>query len=85
MDELMQQNECSPPPAHAEKVEALFPIYEAPDTATATLKRGFQRMAFNLLSIQDRATTGHAKRSAAEALTLLETASMVAVKAIHQG
>ena len=68
-----------------EKLDAMFPIYEKPESETAAIKRDFRRIAANLLGKQSGLQTGHAKRSIAEALTLLETASMFVVKAVHQG
>lgn len=84
-DTPLSQNECSPPPGHREKVEAMFPIYEKSDSPTAEIKRGFQRIAYRLLQIQDATTSQAAKRSVSLALTEIETASMYAVKAVHQG
>jgi hypothetical protein len=72
-------------PEMQEKIDAAFPLYEKEGTPTHTVKLKFRGVAADLLMDQARATTGHAKRSLAEALTLLETASMFAVKALHQG
>lgn len=67
------------------RVEALFPIYEAPEKATAVMKTRFRALALAVLDVARNATTPEAKRSAALALTEIETASMYAVKALHQG
>lgn len=69
----------------SERVAAMFPIYEAADSDTARLKENFRSIAETLCAAQENATTDYAKRSFAEALTQLETASMFAVKGLHQG
>lgn len=73
------------PPAQEAEVQARFPIYEDGDSPTAIVKRRFQDVARQLILLRDKATTPHAGRSASVALTELETASMYAVKALHQG
>ena len=67
------------------KINAMFPQYEDPTSPQFALKGDFRSLAGHLMEMQEAAKTGHAKRSLAEALTLLETASMFAVKALHQG
>lgn len=67
------------------KIDAMFPMHRADIPETMALKGDFRSLAGQLMARQEAATTGHAKRSFAEALTLLETASMFAVKAVHQG
>lgn len=67
------------------RVEKLFPIYEDPTAPTALLKARFRETAMAVLAIARAATTPEAKRSTALALTEIETASMYAVKALHQG
>jgi two-component sensor histidine kinase len=79
------QNECEASAETQERVQAMFPIYEDPTSQTAMMKQDFANIATRLISLQGRARTAHGKRSLAEALTLLETASMFAVKALHQG
>ena len=70
--------------AHGRRLRAMFPIYENPSTPTAVLKEEFRALAHKLMIQQDTAENPAAIRSFAEALTCLETASMYAVKGLHQ-
>ena len=68
-----------------QKIAEMFPLYEKPDQPTYALKLKFRNLAAELLLKQRDATSQAAKRSISLALTELETASMYAVKAVHQG
>lgn len=68
-----------------ERAKKLFPIYEARPHPAVVLKECFQAVAMRIMAIQREAKTPEAKRSASVALTDLETSSMYAVKALHQG
>jgi hypothetical protein len=83
--ERMAMDTCSPPPEDMKKIDAAFPIYEVQDSPIADMKRAFRAVAIRVLEIQRESKSPDAKRSAAVAFTELETASMFAVKAIHQG
>lgn len=72
-------------PADQDRIAAMFPIYEKPETPTAVLKLAFRELAAQILTTQNESQTQAAKRSCSLALTELETASMYAVKALHQG
>jgi len=85
MNEISRNEPRTSTQEDIEKAAKLFPIYEAADTQTARVKSFFRELACGILDIQRNAKTPEAKRSASIALTELETASMYAVKAIHQG
>ena len=68
-----------------EKIDAMFPMHAGDNPDSMALKGDFRSLAGQLMARQETAQSQAAKRSLAEALTLLETASMYAVKAVHQG
>lgn len=68
-----------------EKIDTMFPMHAGDEPETMALKGDFRSLAGQLMAKQESVESPAAKRSLAEALTLLETASMFAVKAVHQG